>query len=527
MTPRRVFSISAVVGPAAVVALGFWWTPALWLLVPGLALVAIGLHDCRQPRHAILRQYPILGHGRFLAERFRPEIQQYFVESNTNGAPFSRRTREVVYQRAKGQRDKLPFGTQLNVYEAGYEYLAHSMYPKVPTDHEARVVVGGPACTQPYSASLLNISAMSFGALSSAAVTALSAGAAKGGFAHNTGEGGVSPYHLAGGGDLIWQIGTGYFGCRNAAGRFDPNMFTEQSADPAIKMIEIKLSQGAKPGHGGILPAAKLTPEIASIRKVPLGADVISPPSHSAFSTPVELLEFVGLLRNLSGGKPVGFKLCVGQPAEFIAVADAMVTTGITPDFITIDGAEGGTGAAPPELSDSVGMPMREGLNFVHMTLVERGQRDPIRLIAAGKVATGFDMVRCFSLGADLCYSARAMMLALGCIQALRCHTNECPVGVATQDPRRAQALVVSDKSQRVANFQRETILHFLELVGAAGCDHPSELGLEHVNRRIDQMSIASYSQIYGANAVAVLIPTRAPSPDVDAELEAMTRRSS
>jgi len=498
VTARQGFFLFAVVGPAAVIAAALVWTPAIWFGLLVGPLVLVGLHDCFQHGHAILRSYPILGHGRYLGERIRPEIQQYFVESNTNGSPFSREIREIVYQRAKGERDKLPFGTQLDVYEPGHEFLTHSMYPKPPCKQDSRVLIGGTACTQPYSASLLNISAMSFGALSSAAVLALSRGAAKGGFAHNTGEGGLSPYHLEGGADIIWQLGTGYFGCRTPNGRFDPSMFADQAANPAVKMIEIKLSQGAKPGHGGILPGAKVTPEIAEIRKVEVGKEVISPSSHSSFHNAEELLEFVALVRNLSGGKPVGFKLCVGQEADVVDIANAMALTGLAPDFIAVDGAEGGTGAAPPELSDSVGMPLREGLSFVHNTLLEYEQREHVRLIAAGKVATGFDIVRCLALGADLCYSARAMMLALGCIQARRCHTNECPVGVATQDKNRAVALVVSDKAERIMHFHRETLANFFELVGAAGCDHPWELELRHVSKRVDQTHIRSYADIYG-----------------------------
>ena len=512
---RHVFLLVAAIWPLAVAGLGLVEPRAFWLLVPTVPILALGLHDCFQTRHAILRSYPILGHGRFLAERIRPEIQQYFVESDTNGKPFSREVRAIVYSRSKGEEDKLPFGTQVDVYESGHEFLAHSLYPKDLTDADIRVDIGGPDTTQPYSASLLNISAMSFGALSDAAIVALSTGAARGGFAHNTGEGGVSPHHLRGGADLIWQIGTGYFGCRTTDGRFDPEMFAAQASDPAIKMIEIKLSQGAKPAHGGILPASKLTEEVASIRRVELGRDVISPPSHATFDTPDGLLGFVAELRRLSGGKPVGFKLCVGNRAEVLDVVGAMTTTGIVPDFIAIDGAEGGTGAAPPELSDSVGLPLREGLDLVHHALLDAGVRDRTKLIAAGKVATGFDMARCFALGADLCYSARAMMLSLGCIQARRCHTNECPVGIATQDKGRTKALVVADKATRVEHFHRETIRNFLELVGAAGCDHPSELSLRHIHRRIDQTTVVSYAQIYGQGQhlapVAPSIPSWQP----------------
>ncbi len=502
MNARHTFFGFSMVAPAVVAAAGIVWTPALLALVVVLPIVVVGLYDAFQPSHAILRAYPVLGHGRYLAERIRPEIQQYFVESNTNGAPFSRATRETVYQRAKGERDKLPFGTQLDVYEPGYEYLAHSMYPKPAPVNADRVVIGGPSCTQPYSASLLNVSAMSFGSLSGQAVRALSKGAAAGGFAMNTGEGGVSPHHLSGGADLIWQIGTGYFGCRTATGEFDPDMFASQAAHPSIKAIEIKLSQGAKPGHGGILPGAKVTPEVAAIRRVPVGETVISPASHRTFDSAEGLMWFVAKLRELSGGKPIGFKLCVGRPSDVAALAEAMERTGVRPDFITVDGAEGGTGAAPPELSDSVGMPMREGLTLVHDTLLAWGMRDDVRVIAAGKIATGFDMVRALSLGADLCNSARAMMLALGCIQARRCHTNECPVGVATQDPARSVALVVDDKARRVQQFHHETIVNFLELVGAAGCGHPSELDRGHVHRRLDRLRVASYAEIYPGTPV-------------------------
>lgn len=496
-SPRQVFLVLAGSTPVILLGAGLLWPPLWWLLPPAVALIAIGLHDCFQTSHAILRTYPLLGHGRFLAERIRPEIQQYFVESETNGKPFSRETRATVYSRAKGQEDKLPFGTQLDVYADGHEFLTHSLFPEAVPITEPRVLVGSAACLQPYAASLLNISAMSYGALSDAAVTALSRGAAAGGFAHNTGEGGVSPYHLAGGADLIWQIGTGYFGCRTLDGRFDPDRFSTQAAAPTVKMIEIKLSQGAKPAHGGILPAAKLTVEIAGIRGVEVGQDVISPSSHSAFHSPEGLLGFIAQLRELSGGKPVGFKLCVGDRSEVADLVAAMVSTGIVPDFITVDGAEGGTGAAPPELSDYVGMPLREGLDVVNRALIDAGVRDDIRLIAAGKIATGFDMARCFALGADLCYSARAMMLSLGCIQARRCHTNECPVGVATQDPARSKALVVPDKAKRVEYFHRATVENFLELVGAAGCQNPSELALRHIYRRIDQATVASYERIY------------------------------
>jgi glutamate synthase domain-containing protein 2 len=338
---------------------------------------------------------------------------------------------------------------------------------------------------------------MSFGSLSRNAVLALSQGARMGGFAHNTGEGGVSPYHVEGGADLIWQIGTGYFGCRDELGGFSPERFAERSSHPQVKMIEVKLSQGAKPGHGGILPAAKVTPEIASIRGVPLGRDVLSPPGHSAFSTPIGMFEFVSRLRELSGGKPVGFKLCVGKRREFIAMCKAMVETDLLPDFITVDGGEGGTGAAPFEFTNHVGSPLVEGLIFVHNALVGYGLRDRIRVLCSGKIVSGFDLIKRLSLGADAGYSARGMMLALGCIQALRCNSNHCPVGVATQDPGLTAGLVVGDKNARVAAFHRETLESTAELLGAMGLRSSSELRPWHILRRTGPDAIHHYGEIH------------------------------
>ena len=402
-----------------------------------------------------------------------------------------------MYQRAKNERDTVPFGTQENVYEVGYEWVNHSLAPLHIEPSDMRVKVGGPDCTQPYSSCLLNISAMSYGSLSKNAVLALNQGAKIGNFAHNTGEGGVSPHHLEGGGDLIWQVGTGYFGCRTLDGNFCPDTFADMATHPNIKMIELKLSQGAKPGHGGILPAAKLTPEIAEIRKVELGKDVLSPPGHSAFSTPIELLEFIALMRERSGGKPVGFKLCVGKRREFIAICKAMVETGILPDFITVDGGEGGTGAAPLEFTDRIGTPLIEGLIFVHNILVGFDVRQHIRVISSGKIASGFAMVKRLALGADICNAARAMMMALGCIQALRCNTNHCPVGVATQDPHLMAGLVVDDKKVRVANYQRATIDSVCEIIGAMGISHPQRLRRWHVMRRTSPTEIKHYGEIY------------------------------
>ncbi len=460
-------------------------------------MVATGLYDFFQTKHSIPRNFPLLGRMRYLMEFIRPEIYQYFIESDTEGVPFDRDQRSLVYQRSKKVRDTVPFGTKEDVYETGYQWVNHSMAPKEQHAEDMRVTIGGDDCSQPYSASLLNISAMSYGSLSKNAVLALSAGARAGGFAHNTGEGGISPYHIEGGGDLIWQIGTGYFGCRLDNGRFSPDIFQTNATQSNVKMIELKLSQGAKPGHGGILPAAKVTPEIAAIRHVPIGQDVISPPGHREFSTPVELLEFVAKLRQLSGGKPVGFKLCVGKRREFLAVCKAMVKTGITPDYIAVDGGEGGTGASPLEFSNHIGAPLYEGLIFVHNALVGYSLRSKVKLLASGKVSSGFAMLRLLSLGADACYAARSMMLALGCIQALKCNSNHCPVGVATQDKSLMAGLVPSDKRVRVANFHRETIESFSEMLGAIGLEDAAELRPWHVMHRISPTETRHYGELY------------------------------
>jgi len=494
---RRIFFISVLAVPGAIVALAQLWPPVLWSLVVVGPLLARGLYDVTQTTHSLLRAYPLIGHGRYLFEAVRPEIQQYFVESDTNGRPYSREFRSLIYQRAKEQNDTVPFGTLRDVDSIGYEWLTHSLCPIKPPQDEPRVRFGGPDCAQPYMASHLNISAMSYGSMSGNAILALNAGARIGGFAHNTGEGGISPYHLEHGGDLIWQIGTAYFGCRTPDGGFDADAFEEHAKLDAVKMIEIKLSQGAKPAHGGILPAAKVTAEIAAIRGVPMGQDVLSPAAHPAFDTPVGLLHFVTRLRNLSGGKPVGFKLCIGHRSEFLGICKAMLETDILPDFITVDGAEGGTGAAPEELSNSVGMPMRDGVLFVHNALTGVGLRDSIRIIAAGRIASGFHMVRAIALGADTCNAARAMMFALGCIQARRCNTNECPVGVATQEPWRNQALVPAHKSVRVANYHRNTIEAFLELVSSNGLRTPDQITGRNVLRRVDATTIRPFSEVY------------------------------
>ncbi len=450
-----------------------------------LGLVALGLRDTRQRRHSVLRNYPVIGHLRFLLEFIRPEIRQYFIESDHEASPFSRQQRSLVYQRAKGDADKRPFGTQLDVSQTGYEWINHSLAPTALSSHDFRISIGGGgSCTQPYSASVFNISAMSFGALSANAIRALNGGAAKGRFAHDTGEGSISQHHRAHGGDLIWEIGSGYFGCRNDDGSFSDERFTQNARDPQVKMIEIKLSQGAKPGHGGVLPGPKVTPEIAAARGVPEGVDCVSPACHTAFSTPAELLHFVERLRVLSGGKPTGFKLCIGHPWEWFALAKAMLDTDILPDFIVVDGGEGGTGAAPLEFTDHVGAPMQEGLLLVHNTLNGLGLRHRVKIGCAGKIVSAFDIARAMALGADWCNSARGFMFALGCLQAQTCHTGHCPTGVATQDPLRQQALVVPDKTERVWRFHQNTLKALQELVQACGLDHPSQINASHIVRR-------------------------------------------
>lgn len=495
-----LFAVLALAGGA------FFVRPLGLALIPFGLLLAVALRDVFQTKHSLLRNYPIIGWARFAAEYIRPEIQQYFVESDTTGAPFNRETRAVVYQRAKGAHDKIPFGTQLDVYEPGHEFLSHSLRPVAQLEEDPRVTIGNPNAAITYSASRLNISAMSYGALSSNGILALNLAASLGGFAHNTGEGGISPYHLQHGGDLVWQIGTGYFGCRDTTGRFDPEAFAATAAGPTVKMIEIKLSQGAKPGHGGILPAEKLTPEIAAIRGVPMGSDVVSPSHHTAFDSPFELIEWVRELRRLSGGKPVGFKLCVGRRREFLALCKAMLEADCTPDFITIDGSEGGTGAAPLELTNSVGLPLKDGLSTAHQALVATGLRPRVRLIAAAKVSNGFDILRLQALGADLCNAARPMMLALGCIQARKCHNNECPVGIATQDPRRGRALVVDDKAERVRRFHAATLQGYLELLAGAGLEHPEALDPAHVIQRKTNGQLVSLAEDFHMDPLALLI---------------------
>jgi glutamate synthase domain-containing protein 2 len=502
-SPRFIVMTICAVVTALLLGLGIFDRKVFDLvLVPMLifgGLTLLGIRDLLQKSHAVLRNYPIAAHMRFLLEEIRPEMRQYFFESEKDGMPFSRDTRAVVYQRAKMVLDKRPFGTQEDVYREGYEWMHHSVAPKVHSNEKFRITIGGPDCAKPYSASVFNISAMSFGALSPNAVRALNAGARKGGFAHDTGEGGVSPYHRENGGDIIWEIGSGYFGCRHRDGTFDPDEFARVAADEQIKMVELKVSQGAKPGHGGVLPAAKVSDEISKIRGVAMGEDCISPATHRAFSTPLEMMEFVGSMRKLSGGKPAGFKLCIGHPWEFLAICKAMLQSGIYPDFIVIDGNEGGTGAAPLEFMDHLGMPMREGVNFVHNALVGIGARDRIKIGAAGKIATAFDMARAMAIGADWCNSARGFMFALGCIQSLSCHTDRCPTGVTTQDPIRNRALVVPHKSERVYNYHHASLHALAELLAAAGLEHPKDLRPIHFSQRSSTTEVCSFAELYPA----------------------------
>ena len=479
------------------------------------ALIVVGVRDAQQKRHAILRNYPIIGHLRFLLEFVRPEIRQYFIESDAEAVPFSRAQRSLVYARAKGESDKRPFGTQLDVRAPGYEWINHSVAPSHIASHDFRVRVGGFDGTQAYDISLFNVSAMSFGALSANAIMSLNLGAKIGGFAHDTGEGSISRHHRAHGGDLIWEIGSGYFGCRTDDGHFSDDKFVINATDPQVKMIEIKLSQGAKPGHGGVLPGPKVTEEIAEARGVKVGEDCVSPAAHSSFATPLELMAFIRKLRQLSGGKPVGFKLCMGHPWEWFAMVKAMQESGTCPDFIVIDGAEGGTGAAPLEFSDHMGMPMLEGLRLVHNTLVGVGLRDRIRLGASGKIISGFDVARTLALGADWCNSARGFMFALGCIQAQTCHTGNCPTGVTTQDPQRQMALVVPSKAERVKNFHHLTLESLQELLQSAGIHSPAELRLQHIERRISEFETHPLSELMPSLAAGALLTTPLQAPDV------------
>ncbi|MFT4188600.1 MAG: FMN-binding glutamate synthase family protein [Aeromicrobium sp.] len=499
MTRALVVLAVLVIGGAttAVGVVSGWW----WLAVVGVAGVVaslVGFHDLVQTHHSITRNYPIIGHARFLLEHIRPEIRQYFVESNTEGMPFDRETRDLVYDRAKGNHGEEPFGTQRDVTAVGYEFVAHSLRAKPkPDTPQPRVRLGGPKCTQPYDIALMNVSAMSFGSLSGNAIEALNAGAAMGGFAHDTGEGSISRYHLKHGGDLIMEIASAYFGCRTPDGQFDPDKFAERARIEQVKAINIKVSQGAKPGLGGLLPGSKVTAEVAEARGVEIGTTVASPPVHTAFTTPLELIDFIDQLRDLSGGKPVGFKICIGSRREFLAICKAMLERGSAPDFIIVDGSEGGTGAGPVEFEDHLGMPLTEALMFVHNALVGVGLRHQVKIGASGKVATGIDIVKRICQGADFTLSARAMMFAVGCIQAQTCHTNTCPVGVATQDPARARALVVEDKKHRVFQYQEKTVNSARQIVASMGLDDFGQLNPRKLFRRVDPQVTRTYHDLY------------------------------
>ncbi|HBO95422.1 MAG TPA: FMN-binding glutamate synthase family protein [Gammaproteobacteria bacterium] len=498
MTPlQSVFWLVAVfVFPAsAYLSYSFWQHGYFITLVLGL-YVLVGLYDIWFSRHTLNRLYPVAAYFRYALEYIGPEIRQYFVANDTEELPFNREQRALIYRRAQNLDDSQPFGTEHDITDTGWLGAAHSIAPTVIREETKRVVIGGAQCKQPYSASRLNCSAMSFGALSSNAIMTLNRGARLGGFYHNTGEGGYSPYHEQGG-DIVWQIGTGYFGCRTPDGNFDPNAFAERAIREQVKMVEIKISQGAKPSHGGVLPAAKVTEEIAMIRLVEMGKDVLSPPAHRTYDSPIGLLDFVTQLRELSGGKPVGFKLCIGRKHEFMAICKAMLATGVYPDFITVDGAEGGTGAAPVEFSNRFGMPCLEGVNFVHNCLTGIGLRDKIKIIASGKTATGFDILTKLAVGADVVNAARTMMLALGCIQSQSCNTNKCPTGIATQNPRRGRALDVERRHTRVANFQKRTLDSAFDMIGAMGIDDPDKLFPHLIWRRNADETSQHFDDVY------------------------------
>lgn len=494
------FTVVGALGVLTLLAGGAaaWLDPGwLFAAVPAAALFAVGVYDLIQTRHSILRNYPVLGHARYLMEQLRPELQQYFIERNYDGRPYDRDRRSIIYERAKGVHSEQAFGTERDIDAIGYEYFTQSMAPVPVPDEVPKVMVGGPHCRQPYPMALLNVSAMSFGALSDNAIRALNRGAALGGFAHDTGEGGLTDYHLEHGGDLIWEIGSGYFGARTTAGAFDPARFADKAAHPNVKCVSLKLSQGAKPGLGGVLPAAKVSAEIARYRGVPAGEKCVSPAAHSAFGTPRELIRFVAAMREHADGKPTGIKLCVGARVDVLSLCKAMLAEGTAPDFIIVDGAEGGTAAAPLEYADHVGMPLTDGLMTVHNALVGTGLRDRIKIGASGKVASATDIVKRLIQGADYTNSARAMMMAIGCIQAQRCHTNTCPTGVATQDPRRARALHVPDKSVRVQRYQEATVRHAMEMMASLGVSRPDDLSPRMLHKRTSSSKIRSYAELY------------------------------
>jgi glutamate synthase domain-containing protein 2 len=497
MTPRQIFTLILLALLAATYGISLLWPPFVWAYAVVIPLFLVAVYDVLQKRHNILRNYPLMGHWRYILLSIRPQIQQYFIMSDQNGRPFNKEQRDLVCNRAEKKLDELPFGSQIDMDAPGYQWINQSLSPTVASKYSGVIKVGNEQCKKPYIASRLNISAMSYGALSQHAIRALNRGASIGGFAHNTGEGGLSQYHLMEGGDIFWQIGTGYFGCRTKDGGFCAEKFKEKSRLDNVKMIEIKLSQGAKPAHGGILPAPKVSKKIAQVRDVPAHQDCISPPAHTAFSGPTGLLKYVKQLRELSGGKPIGFKMCLGIHADFMAICKAMIETKIYPDFITVDGAEGGTGAAPLEFTDHIGTPLNDALIFIHNCLVGISVRSKIKIISSGKIISGFDMASKIALGADMCNSARGMLFSLGCVQSRRCHTNKCPTGVATQNPLLYYGLNIANKAPKVVSFHNATIASFQAVLGAVGVAHPEELTPRHIHKRIEGTKEQSYDVLY------------------------------
>jgi len=489
MWTRSVFYKAGAAGSVLAGLLVLSWGPSVGsaLVLGGVAgYWVLGIQDIQQSHHSVRRNFPVLGRMRYLLESIRPEIRQYFIEDDNEAKPFGREQRSIAYQRAKGMSDTMSFGTRRDVYVEGYEWVAHSIWPvSVPAEHQ-RTMIGNKECKQKFLACRLNVSGMSYGALSENAILALNTAAKMGNFYHNTGEGGISRFHNEPGGDLVWNIGTAYYGCRDkTTGGFDPVKFKDRASADNVKMIEIKLSQGAKPGHGGMLPGAKVTPAIAEARGLKVGEPSNSPPRHSAFSNHRELVEFISRLSDLSGGKPIGLKMCLGKPAEFAALVAAMIEMDYYPSFITLDGSEGGTGSAPQEFSNHIGYPLHDALAFVNNILIGAGVREHVKVICAGKILSGFSMVRAHCLGADVCNAARAMMFALGCIQSLKCQTNKCPTGITTLDPELMHGLDVTTKSYRVWNYHRKTVDSFLDIVGAMGVEDPDDLRPEHVMRRL------------------------------------------
>lgn len=506
---RKQFLVYSILSLAISVVLTIyisWYWVILFTFC--FVLFILGSIDMIQNRHTIKKTYPLVGRFRYLFEELRPKMYQYFIESDTDGKPIHRVDRSTIYQRSKKQLETIPFGTQLDLYDEGYEWMCHSVSPKAfeTLAQDPRVTVGNKDCKQPYSASILNISAMSYGSLSSKAVESFNGGAKIGNFAHNTGEGGISPYHLKYGGDLIWQVGTGYFGCRDEEGNFNPELFAEKTKIPNVKMIELKISQGAKPGHGGILPASKNSEEIAKIRHVKPHVKIASPVFHSAFDNPSEMVQFIGKLRELSDGKPIGFKLCIGHKSEFISICQAMVKHNIFPDFITVDGGEGGTGAAPPEFSNYLGAPMLDGLAFVNNILNGLDIKKHIKIFASGKITSAFHIARAMALGADACYSARGMMMSIGCIQSLLCNTNRCPTGITTHDPKLTKGLNVEDKKVRCANYHEGAIKAFVEMLGASGLDDMKNITRSHIYRRVSLNEMLTYEEIFPSIKVGSLL---------------------